>query len=337
MKSLWLTLLAILGLAQPAFAADAPVTLRDALWVPAAHPIVPATKAWADDIEKESGGSIKFALFPGEQLGKAFDHYDMARDGIADLAFVNPGYQPGRFPIVSAGQLPFLLKDAKSGTAAIDAWYRAYAKTEMKDVHYCVSMVTSPGIYSGRKKVVEPQDIKGLKIRPPQSTIGQMVTLLGGTNVQASLSESREVLERGTADGIFLPVGSSFLVGLDKVTKYHLEPGIYTTVFTYVFNEAKYQSLSPAQKAVIDSHCTTEWAVKLASPWADFEDAGLVKLHTLSGHDFTTLTAEQTSAWKSVVAPLRAQWAQAVKATGGDPDAIMAALDASLAKYGAAY
>ena len=29
----------------------------------------------------------------------------MARDGIADLTYVNPGYQPGRFPVIAAGEL----------------------------------------------------------------------------------------------------------------------------------------------------------------------------------------------------------------------------------------
>ena len=76
-------------------------------WVPPAHPLNPSLVAWAADIEKESGGSIKATLFPSEQLGKAFDHYDMARDGIADLAYVNPGYQPGRFPIIAAGRAAF--------------------------------------------------------------------------------------------------------------------------------------------------------------------------------------------------------------------------------------
>ena len=52
----------------------------------------------------------------------------MARDGIADVTYVNPGYQPGRFPIIDAGELPFLVSNAKDGTAALDAWYRKYAE-----------------------------------------------------------------------------------------------------------------------------------------------------------------------------------------------------------------
>ena len=85
-----------------AFAQDKPVTLKLGSWVPAQHALNPALQAWADAVKKASNGSITTTLFPGEQLGKAFDHYDMARDGIADVAYVNPGYQPGRFPIFAA-------------------------------------------------------------------------------------------------------------------------------------------------------------------------------------------------------------------------------------------
>src|SRR5436189_5563692 len=160
-------------LALPAAAQDKPVDLKISIWLPPAHALVPATKEWAQSIEKASNGTIKTAIFPSEQLGKAFDHYDMARDGIADLTYVNPGYQPGRFPIISAGQLPFMFSDAKTGTAALDTWYRKYAAAEMKDTHFCFAFMLEPGGYHGRKKVVMPEDLKGVKIRPPQSTIGQ--------------------------------------------------------------------------------------------------------------------------------------------------------------------
>ena len=136
----------------------------------------------------------------------------------------------------------------------------------MKDTHFCFAFMLEPGGYHGRKKVVVPEDIKGMKIRPPQSTIGQMVTMLGGTNVQASAPEARDVLERGVADGIFFPWGSMFLFGLDKVTKYDMDLPLFTAVFTYSMNKAKYDAMSPAQKKVIDDHCTNEWAVKVASP-----------------------------------------------------------------------
>ena len=134
-----------LGIAVPAFAEDKDVDLRLSLWVPPAHPLTAATKAWADDIAKESNGTIKITIFPSQQLGKAFDHYDMARDDIADITYVNPGYQPGRFPIIAIGQMPFMFGDARKGTAALDSWYRKYAGTEMKDTLFCLAFIHDPG------------------------------------------------------------------------------------------------------------------------------------------------------------------------------------------------
>src|SRR5881227_722812 len=183
------TFLALLLAASvtPVLAQDKTVNMKVSLWVPPAHPLVPATKAWAEDIEKASGGTIKMSVFPSEQLGKAFDHYDMARDGIADITYVNPGYQPGRFPIIGAGELPFLMSNAKGGSEGLDAWYRKYAAKEMSDVKFCLAFVHDPGsFHSKTKKIMVPGDIKGMKIRPAHATMATFVTQLGGTNVQSS-------------------------------------------------------------------------------------------------------------------------------------------------------
>jgi TRAP-type C4-dicarboxylate transport system substrate-binding protein len=322
--------------AGAAQAADKPVMLKLSSWVPAQHPLNPSLQAWADDIKKASGGTITSTLFPSEQLGKAFDHYDMARDGISDFSYVNPGYQPGRFPIFAGASLPFLFSNAKGGTAAIDAWYRQYAAKEMKDVHFCFAFVHDPGSFHSTKKITLPSDIKGMKIRPATSTIGQMVTSLGGTNVQASAPEAREVLARGVADAITFPWGSIVLFGIDKVVKYHMDAPLYVTPFVWVMNKDKYEAMSPAQKKVIDDHCTTEWAEKVASPWADFEYGGHAKIAAEAGHEVYKLTPDQMAAWHKAVAPSEAAWAASVKKTGADPKQVMDSLKANLAKYKAA-
>lgn len=324
---------ALLLAASAVQAQDKPVALKLSSWVPAQHPLNPAFQAWAEDIKKESGGSISSTLFPSEQLGKAFDHYDMARDGIADFAYVNPGYQPGRFPVMADASLPFLFANGKGGSAAIDAWYRNYAAKEMKDVKFCFAFVHDPGTLHSRKKITLPADIKGMKVRPATSTVGQMVTLLGGTNVQASASESRDMLERGVADAIAFPWGSISLFGIDKVVKYHMDVPLYTTPFVWVMNQSKYDAMSTSQKKVIDSHCTTEWAEKVASSWADFEYGGHARLASLPGHEVYKLTPAQLDAWKKAVAPAEAQWAEGVKKAGQDPKAAMDSLKQSLAKY----
>src|SRR5438067_4866615 len=148
-----------------AFAQDKTFELKLSHWVPASHPLQKALEDWGAAVDKASGGTIKSKVFPAQQLGKAFDHYDMARDGIADVTYINPGYQPGRFPVVGAGELPFLMADAKGGSSALDAWYRKYAGAEMKDVKFCLGFTHDPGSFHANKRIAVPGDIRGMKIR----------------------------------------------------------------------------------------------------------------------------------------------------------------------------
>jgi TRAP-type C4-dicarboxylate transport system substrate-binding protein len=332
------TLLALLLAASmtPAFAQEKTFELKLSHWVPASHPLQKALEDWGAAVEKESGGTIKYKVFPAQQLGKAFDHYDMARDGIADVTYINPGYQPGRFPIIGAGELPFLMSDAKGGSMGLDAWYRKYAEKEMKDVKFCLGFIHAPSsLHSRTKKIVVPDDIKGMKIRPADATIANFVTLLGGTNVQSSAPEVRDIIERGVADAVTFPWGSLVLFGIDKVTKYQMDAPFYVPTFAFVMNKDKYNAMSDRQKKAIDDNCNTEAAGRVGELWGKFEDAGLDKVKAESGQEVYTLTPEQTALWKKASEPLVKTWADSVKKAGTDPDAALAELRASLAKYNA--
>jgi len=328
----------ILGAAAASFAQDKPVQLRFSHWVPVGHPMHPAAVAWAESIEKASNGSIKIAIYPSQQLGKAFDHYNMARDGIADIAHVNPGYEPGRFPIIGAVELPFVFANSKEGSAALDAWYRRYAEREMKEVHYCLAFAHDPGTFHfTKKKVVTPPDASGLKVRPPNAVIASWMRSLGAVNVQASAPEIRDVLEKGVADAAGSPWGSMILFGIDKVTKYHIDAPFYVSEQVWVINKDKYAAMSAAQKAVIDQHCTSEWALRIATPWADFESAGRDKIKALPGHEVYALSADELAAWRKSAEGVTADWEGSVRKAGADPSAILQDLRKTVAEHKAAY
>jgi TRAP-type C4-dicarboxylate transport system substrate-binding protein len=126
------------------------------------------------------------------------------------------------------------------------------------------------------------------------------------------------------------------LFGIDKVTKFHIDSAFYVTEQTWVINKAKYEALSAAQKKVIDEHCTSEWAEKIASPWADFESAGRDKIKA-EGHEVYPLTTEQLAEWRKAAEPLYGEWATNVKKAGYDPEAVMKELKDSLTKYKSLY
>jgi TRAP-type C4-dicarboxylate transport system substrate-binding protein len=258
----------------------------------------------------------------------------MAKDGIADVTYVSPGYQPGRFPIIDAGNLPFMANNAKEGTAAVDEWYRKYASTEMKDVKFCFAFLHDPGGFHSRtKKIMVPADIKGMKIRPAHATIATMVTQLGGTNVPSAAPEVRDLIEKGVADAVTFPWGSVVLFGVDKVTKYHMEAPLYVTSFVWIMNQAKYDQMSANQKKVIDDHCNSQWAVRLASPWADFEYGGIAKIRAEPGHEVYTISASQLNEWRQASEPVVKVWAEQVRKAGGNPDVALDELKQSLVKH----
>src|SRR5271170_6065684 len=90
--------LAALGLVfvlTEASAQDKTFELKMSHWVPPSHPLQKAMEDWGTSVEQDSGGTIKYKVYPAQQLGKAFDLYVMTQNAAYDITYVNPGYQPG--------------------------------------------------------------------------------------------------------------------------------------------------------------------------------------------------------------------------------------------------
>src|SRR5690606_14287246 len=181
-------------------AADVELTLSH--WVPATHMLQPGgMEPWAKSINEASNGRIEITIYPSSQLGAAPDHYDMTRDGVVDIGFINPGYQPGRFPVIAAGEIPFTIANAKGGARALDEWYRQYAPQEMADVHVCMVHLHDPGtLHAKEGPLQKPSDLNGKTIRPAHGTMARYISSLGATSVQVPAGESRDLVASGAAD-----------------------------------------------------------------------------------------------------------------------------------------
>jgi TRAP-type C4-dicarboxylate transport system substrate-binding protein len=315
---------------------DRHTTLRLSSWMPPLHPLTPSLRAWAESLKKATNNTLTTTLFVAEQPGRIPEHYDMAREGIADMALVNPGSQPGRFPILAAASLPLLVANGKGGTAAVDSWYRQYAAQEMKDVKFCFAFVHEPGTLHARTRIVGPAEIRGRKIHSPNPAVASLVSGLGGSTVQAPPAEARTLLERGAADAVILPWASVLLFGMADAVRHHTDVPLYVTPLAWVINKAKYDSLSPAQKRAVDDHCTPEWAQRVATPWSEFELGARLRL-AQAGHEMHGLTPEQVRDWRDAVMPAEVQWADRVRRARQDPAKVLDSLKAHLAGNRAAF
>lgn len=321
-----------LVLLTTASAAAQNVDLRFSTWLPPKHGVHEGLEKWAESIREQSGGTIDVTLYPAEQLGRANDHYDMARDGIADISFLNVGYQAGRFPLAEAIHLPFTVASGVSGSTAFDSWYRPYAETEMADVKFCLGFVHEPGTIHAKTEIRTPDQMRGLNIRSAHATMANYVTALGGSNVRVSAPESRSALESGVADAVTFPWESAIIFGLDNVVSYSMEAPLYVSGFVWVMNQGTYDAMTDEQKGVMDSHCSTEWATEVASTWSAHEVAGHEALASKAGHTVYELTSEEIAAWRDAAAPLRDSWLAAAGPNGAEA---LEGLEATLAAEGA--
>lgn len=315
-------------------AAAADTELSLAHWVPASHPLqVLGMEPWIKSISEASKGRIKITIYPAQQLGAAADHYDMARDGIADIGFINPGYQPGRFPIMAAAELPFQFANAKAGVRALTEWYKPYAEKEMADVYFCMALSHDPGTLHGTSRILVPEDIKGKNVRPANATEARFINLLGGASVQVSVGESRDVLSKGAADATQSPWQSLYIFGVDSIVKHHLDMPFYASINVFVINKGVLAKMSPEDRKVMEDHCTPEWAEKMSSGWADAEAGGRKKVAADPAHTLYKPTAEQVEMWKKAAAPLTEEWKANIRKSGADPEKILNGLVETLKKY----
>ncbi len=320
------------------YAQDKKVTLRLSYWVPPTHALTPGYKEWSEELSRLTNGSLTIALFPSSQLGSGADHYDMVRRGIADIGLINPGYTPGRFPVISVSDLPFQTRDSHKTAAALTGWYKKYAAKEMADVITCHTFTHEPGTFHTVKKEIRvPADIKGMKIRAGNATIAQYISSQGGTPVQVPIMEALETLNRGITEGITIPWGGLVTMHFGKAVKIHTEIPLYVSTFTHNINKRVYESLSPGQRKALDSTCTPEFAAKIYRHWGKEERDYEEKLKQASDRKTLKLTPAEIELWRKSAEPVIANWKASVKKAGYDPEEVFSSFQKAMRDGGAAY
>lgn len=337
MKRMFLATAMLIAAGSSGYAED--VTLRFAHWLPPQH-AVPLTgiEPWTKSITEASNGSIKFEIFPAQQLGSAPDHYDMTRDGIADIGYVNPGYNAGRFPIYELTGVPFEANSGPRGGKAIHEWYQGeYAQKEMGDVYFCLVNPHEPGRFHGTEPIKVPADIKGKNIRPAHSTMARFVNSLGGSSVQVPAPEAREALARGSADAVTFPYEAMKIFNIAEETKFHNDMPLYLSAQVMLLNKASYDGLSDEQRTIIDNHCTPEWSKRFSAGWADYDNGVREEIMNNPEHTVYTPTAEEVQLWRDAAVPTLEAWKEDVKAKGYDADTVLEGLRSALAANNTLY
>lgn len=229
-------------------------------------------KPWMDKVEKESGGRIKFEAYPAMQLGGTpVQLYDQARDGVVDVVWTLPGNTAGRFPRIEVFELPFMMNNAESTSKAYWEYFQTHCPDEFKETHVLALQVHGPGMFhSASKPIKSVADLRGMKVRGPTRQVTKMLGSVGAIPVGMPLPQIPDALSKGTIEACVIPWEVVPSVKVHELTKYHSEfdntgGALYTTTFVMTMNKAKYDSLAPDLKKVIDANsgmATSAWLGK---------------------------------------------------------------------------
>ena len=321
-------------------AAQEVVTLKIAHFMPSSSNtqqklVIP----WCDKISKESEGKLKCQIYPSMQLGGTpAQLFDQARDGVADIVWTAPTYQAGRFTKSEVFELPFMVKKAETSSQALWDYIQKNSLDEFKGTKLILTHLHDGApLHFGKKSVKNLEELKGLKIRAPGRLASKAIAALGAVPVQMPAPAVPESVAKNVVDGASLPWEAMTGLKMQEICKSHTENGpghatISNTILVFAMNQAKYNSLSPELKKVIDQNSGREaskWAGKL---WDSFQPPAR-KIAQDRKNTINYLTDAEYNRWIKATETVDDEWMKEVSAKGGNGQALINDAKALLKKY----
>jgi len=308
----------VFAFSTPALA-DKPIKLRMSSFVPPMHFMnTRILQPWIDMIEKRTDGKVKIRIYAGSALGKPQDQYDMAVRGVADITWGILAYTPGRFPLVTVMELPFMSPNAEIGSRMAQRLYeKGVFGDEFKDVKMlALGMPPNMDLHTSKKLVKTLAEMKGLKVRTPSAMMGKLIKKWGGVPVAMPAPEVYMSLERGVIDAIFLDPLTLMGIKCNEVTKYHTRVGISTTVFFFAMNKKAWDKLPPDVQKVINELSGEYLGADMNGKIAGRTVVGVYKKLKAAGDVIYTLSPAELKVWEKSAEPAFGEWVKAMEGKG---------------------
>ena len=295
--------LALVALAAAPFAlaahAQAPLTYSS--WVPPTHHLTIWQANWAADVEKATGGRVKFQSLP-KAPAAAPGTFDAVKDGLVDLSYVTASYTPARHILPLMAELPGAGETAEINSVAYSRihWKRFQQVGEYKGVKLLAVWTHGPGQMFTKKQINSLADFQNLKIRTGGGISAEVITALGGSPFFKPAPESYELLNSGVADGVFFPLESIVSFKLDKVIGQGtiFPGGLYSSSFGFFMNEDKWNKIAKQDQAIIDKFSGEYAARSNGKSWDAADQVGLNALKAAGARIVTADAAMRGEAQK---------------------------------------
>jgi TRAP-type C4-dicarboxylate transport system substrate-binding protein len=328
----------VLGLLASPPALAQTTTLTMSSWVSPQHHLTShVLQGWANEVEKATGGRVKFTMLPKHPSAPP-GTFDAVRDGLVDLSFVTASYTPARHVLPLMPELPGSGDTALVNSVAYSRiyWKHFHQVGEYKGVKLLGVFTHGPGQMFTRKPVSGIADVQGLKIRTGGGVAEAVAKALGAAAFVKPAPESFELLKGGVADGVFFPMEAVVSFKLETVLEQAtlIPGGMYSSAFGFFMNEDKWNKLPKADQDAI-TKLSGEHIARLAGrSWDDADVRGLEAIKK-SGIKIVNADAAFVAEVKKRSTPIVEDWIKKASAKGVDAARVLAEFRAELKKVAA--
>ncbi|HWS74593.1 MAG TPA: TRAP transporter substrate-binding protein, partial [Quisquiliibacterium sp.] len=236
-------------------------------------------------------------------------------------------------------ELPFLMTDPEGTSRALWEFAQTHAKDDFRDVRVLALHVHGPGVIHTRNRPVKSiDDLRGMKLRGPTRLTTKLLASLGATPVGMPLPQVPDALSKGVIDGAALPWEVVPSVKVNELARHHAEfdpklPALYTATFLMAMNRAKYDSLPPDLRKVIDANSGIETSAWLGRTQSGNDPKGR-RTAEERGNTITRLGEADYQAFRKAADQVDDEWAREAKARGIDGQRLLDAARELVRRHG---
>lgn len=299
--------LAAMGLPNLAAAAT---ELRMAFFASPRHPLWhKMMKPWGERVEMANVG-LAVKGFPGSQIGgRPPGAYKRILGGISDIEFHIPGYTSSVFPRTLVAEIPLQWETPTLATKGLNRIFDEYLSREYNQVKVLAMWTTDVPVVMTNKIVRTPEDLKGMKLRTPSRNQAEIIKGLGAVPVAMPMTSTYGALEKGVVDGAIVGISVVNSFKLHEVVKHFIVdlPFGYSPFFIGM-NKAKYDSLTPQQRSIIDKNSGLEYSLIGAKSYEAERERGIKTVQDKKSSSITKLKADEKAQWVERLKTIRAGW-----------------------------
>ncbi|WP_161626623.1 TRAP transporter substrate-binding protein DctP [Desulfatiglans anilini] len=250
-----------------------------------------------DKINKRAEGKLRIEWVGGPEVIQSFDQIHALKAGTIDMILYYPfGYLKPIMPEAWAKGLTELAEWEERKTGAYDLWCEIFEKrANAKYLGRLQSFL--PFKLFVNKKIEKVEDIKGLKIRVQPLYI-PFIKALGATPVSIPPTEIYTGMERGVVDGFMWPNVGVISWGLQEVTKYAIEPGVFQMEPATMINLDKWKKIPPdVQDLIMDVMQDMEYIGTMRNTMIEQTEE---KVRKAAGMETLTLPPEEAQKFRAI-------------------------------------